>query len=113
MPERDKPAAASPPDDQAAPREPLSGAVLWHGAWLIAVLIAWAAHYWWVGDSGNRALAVMVVPSAAGLVLAGRRQAWAGSVLVLLWALAGGLAAIWTGGLTGALGVWCLTPLAA
>ena len=101
------------PDQMATRRANADGAVWWHAAWLIIVASAVFAHYWWRGGVDYLALAGMIVPGVLGLVLSGRRQAWASPVLILVWAAASGFAAFRTGGITGPLAVLVLTPLAA
>ena len=102
-----------PPEPQAERRAPGSGAVGWHAVWLGLITVAAAAHYWWLGGPGDVALAAMTAPALAGLFLSDSRRLLPVAVLLLLWAVAGGAAAALTGGVTGPLAIWCLTPLAA
>ncbi len=90
--------------------------LLWHAAWLIAVtatfvgLLVGAGVVPWpiVG-----ALAAAAFPAAAALLLRGRDGRTARSLLLVLWAVAGGLSCGLSGGVSGPLAVWCLAPVAA
>lgn len=59
------------------------------------------------------ALAVMIVPAAAGLLLPRAKVAEAEPLTLILWSLAGLAAALLTGGTASPLAIWQLTPLAA
>ena len=58
-------------------------------------------------------LMVLATPGLAGLVPAARNEAQGRAALLGLWALAAALGSILTGGVSGPLAIWCLSPFAA
>ncbi len=90
--------------------------MLWHGAWLGAVTLAFAGLLFGLGVVPwpiVGALAASALPAAAALLLRGRDSRRARSLLLVLWACACGLACGLAGGVSGPLAVWCLAPVAA
>ncbi|HVY34874.1 MAG TPA: HAMP domain-containing sensor histidine kinase [Caulobacteraceae bacterium] len=90
--------------------------LIWHGAWLFAVTSAFAgllvgqgAVTWPVAG----ALTAAGVPALAALLFRRRDSRRARSLLLVLWAVAGGLSCGLAGGVSGPLAVWCLAPVAA
>ncbi len=90
--------------------------LIWHGAWLGAITIIFAGLLigldvlpWpivW-------ALAVAAAPALAALLLRAHDSRRMRSLLLVLWAIAGGLSCGLAGGVSGPLAVWCLAPVAA
>ena len=93
------------------------GAILiWHGAWLGAVALAFVGLLFGLGVvpwAIVGALAAGALPAAAALLLRGRDGRRARSLLLVLWAVSCGLACGLAGGVSGPLAVWCLAPVAA
>ena len=108
----------SPTKAPAAPPvgEELRSVLWWHCGWALAltvgaVVVSVVAP--WSNGAPGLALIVGAAPAIAAIV-ALRWETEASRIgLLAVWALAGAAAAGLTGGLTGPLAPWCLTPLAA
>jgi cell cycle sensor histidine kinase DivJ len=90
--------------------------LIWHGAWLGAVATAFGGLLVGLGVvpwPAVGALTAAAAPSAAALLLRERDSRRARSLLLVLWAVAGGMACGLGGGVSGPLAVWCLAPVAA
>ncbi len=90
--------------------------LIWHGAWLVAVTSAFVGLL--VGQGVVTwpivgALAAAGLPALAALLLRRRDSRRARSLLLVLWAVAGGLSCGLAGGVSGPLAAWCLAPVAA
>ncbi len=87
----------------------------WRLGWLAFVCLAAAATLF-VQDAGGwpvwAALGAGAIPALAGLLFA-RDDERTNSILLVLWAVGGSLAAVLTGGVSGAMAAWCLAPVAA
>ncbi|MDB5477477.1 MAG: divJ, partial [Phenylobacterium sp.] len=91
-------------------------AVLWHLAWVVAVVGAGAGLVWRGLMAPGVELAALGVGAAAalfGVLLAAAGSDGARGVAIVVWALAGAVACQMTGGVAGPLAAWCLAPLAA
>ena len=94
----------------------------WHTGWAIALVLAGAALVLGLGlglglggpaPTVILALVAGLAPSAGALALVRRDGARTRDLLLVLWALGGGLACGLTGGVSGPLAIWCLAPIAA
>jgi cell cycle sensor histidine kinase DivJ len=90
--------------------------LIWHGAWLASVilimgglLIAFGVVSWPI----TGALIAVALPPALALALRERDSRQARSLLLVVWAVAGGVACGLAGGVSGPLAVLCLAPVAA
>ena len=104
------------PDALASATGERGAILIWHGAWLGAVNVAFAGLLFGLGVVSwpvVGALAASALPAAAALLLRGRDSRRMRSLLLVLWACASGLACGMTGGVSGPLAVWCLAPVAA
>ncbi len=101
----------------APPKPPPPGggdAGLWHAVWTLALATGAGGRAILAGwDPIAISLALMVVPALAGWIVRRGREGLPGFLVLLLWAAAGGSAAMLLGGVAGPLGVFCLTPVAA
>jgi cell cycle sensor histidine kinase DivJ len=100
-----------------APSSPERREVLWwHAGWAAALALS-AAGVWIAtrgfGPTMIFALAAGLAPALAAPVLSRRDDPGRRAGLLLGWGLASALACILTGGVSGPLAVWCLTPVAA
>jgi cell cycle sensor histidine kinase DivJ len=108
---------SSTEDDAASPvSEDLRNALWWHCGWALAlavgaVVVSLAAP--WSNWAPGLAMIVGAGPAIAAILALRREAEWARIGLMAVWAAAGAIAAILTGGVTGPLAVWCLTPLTA
>lgn len=86
----------------------------WRLGWLAAVCLAAAATLF--TDAGGwpvwAALGAGAIPALAALIFT-RDDERSQSLLLVLWAVGGALAAVLTGGVSGAMAAWCLAPVAA
>ncbi|MBO9544912.1 HAMP domain-containing sensor histidine kinase [Caulobacter sp.] len=86
----------------------------WRLGWLAAICLAAAATLF--TDEGGwpiwAALGAGAVPAFASLIFT-REDERSQSLLLVLWAVGGALAAVLTGGVSGAMAAWCLAPVAA
>ncbi|MFO1013635.1 MAG: HAMP domain-containing sensor histidine kinase [Caulobacteraceae bacterium] len=99
--------------EAATSRPPLPGgdAGLWHVVWTVVLAVASGGRAMLSGwDPIALSLAVMVLPALTGWVFWRGRS---GFLALLLWAAAGAFSAMLMGGVSGPLGVFCLTPVAA
>jgi cell cycle sensor histidine kinase DivJ len=88
----------------------------WHAGWAAGVSLAGLAVAFGLGQGMSAAvgaLAAGLVPPVAATVLSQSSSGLARDVLLVLWALAGALACGLTGGVSGPLAIWCLTPMVA
>ena len=106
------------PDPIRRPPLPAAGfdpAQAWRLGWLAAICLAAAAALFANSTGGWpvwAALGAGAVPALAALVFS-RDDERTQSVLLALWAVGGSLAAVLTGGVSGAMAAWCLAPVAA
>ncbi|WP_343698723.1 HAMP domain-containing sensor histidine kinase [Caulobacter sp.] len=87
----------------------------WRLGWLAAICLAAAAALFAQNTGGWpiwAALGAGAVPALVSLVLTSEDERTQ-SVLLVLWAVGGALAAVLTGGVSGAMAAWCLAPVAA
>ncbi len=96
--------------------EEQTAVLVWHGAWLAAVSLAFGGLLF--GDAiipwpTVWALGFGALPALAALLLRRRDSRSARSLLLVLWAVCGGLACGFGGGVSGPLAAWCLAPVAA
>ena len=90
-------------------------AATWHGAWAVAVAVGAALMLIVLGSAPPRAVLALALGAAPGMLGALWRpatrvqRAWA----LLAWAAAAGLAMVVTGGVSGPVAVWGLTPILA
>jgi cell cycle sensor histidine kinase DivJ len=93
----------------------LGEALRWHGGWAgalaLAAIVLWLTVPWSRGT--GLALAVGAAPAIGLLIARNYDGPRLRSGLVIAWALAGALAAVFTGGLASPLAVWCLAPMIA
>ncbi len=86
----------------------------WRLGWLAAVCLAAAATLF--TDAGGwpvwAALGAGAVPALVALFMT-REDERSQSIMLVLWAVGGALAAVLTGGVSGAMAAWCLAPVAA
>ncbi|MET3666254.1 cell cycle sensor histidine kinase DivJ [Caulobacter sp. 1776] len=86
----------------------------WRLGWLAAICLAAAATLF--TDAGGwpvwAALGSGAVPALTSLLVT-REDERSQSILLVLWAVGGALAAVLTGGVSGAMAAWCLAPVAA
>lgn len=86
----------------------------WRLGWLAAVCLAAAATLF--TDAGGwpvwAALGAGAVPALVALFMT-REDERTQSIMLVLWAVGGALAAVLTGGVSGAMAAWCLAPVAA
>jgi cell cycle sensor histidine kinase DivJ len=108
----------SPAQAPAAPpvSEELRIVLWWHCGWALAlalgvVVVSLVAP--WTNWTPGLALIVGAVPAIAAIVALRWEGSGARIGLLAVWALAGAVATDLTGGVSGPLVVWCLTPLAA
>ena len=90
--------------------------LVWHGAWLGAVAVMFVGLMLGLGVlpwAIVAALAFAALPAMAALCLRGYDGRRARSLLLVLWAVCGGVACGLGGGVSGPLAVWCLAPVAA
>ena len=100
------------PAARAAGMDP---AQAWRLGWLASVCLAAAAALFLRDAAGWpvwAALGAGAVPALASLVFT-RDDERTQSILLVLWAMGGSLAAVLTGGVSGAMAAWCLAPVAA
>jgi len=87
----------------------------WRLGWLAAICLAAAAALF-ANNTGGwpiwAALAAGAVPAVAALLFS-RDDERTQSVMLVLWAVGGSIAAVLTGGVSGAMAAWCLAPVAA
>ncbi len=99
------------PAARAAGFDPAHG---WRLGWLAAICLAAAATLF--TDTGGwpvwAALGAGAVPALAALVFS-KDDERTQSLMLVLWAVGGALAAVLTGGVSGAMAAWCLAPVAA
>jgi cell cycle sensor histidine kinase DivJ len=98
----------APPPDR---REMLT----WHGGWAVA-LFSTAALVLAAPEADLAivcAVGVGLIPTIAAFVLPWRNEAADRTRLLALWAAAAAIACVLTGGVSGPLAAWCLTPVAA
>ena len=106
------------PDPIRRPAKPagFDPAHAWRLGWLAFICLAAAAALFAQSGSGGwpvwAALGAGAVPALAALVFT-RDDERTQSVLLVLWAVGGSLAAVLTGGVSGAMAAWCLAPVAA
>jgi cell cycle sensor histidine kinase DivJ len=107
----------SAPERPSVPTANERAAILiWHAAWLAALALTFGGLLVGLGFVPRpiaEALALAALPAIAALLLGGRIGPRARSPLLVLWALAGGLACGLAGGVSGPLAIWCLAPVAA
>jgi cell cycle sensor histidine kinase DivJ len=103
------PSAPQQAPPRAWPRWP--GASVWHGAWLLA--IAAVVYGLWFWRLEWRPVAVMAVPALAGAVVGASPSFAVRAVVPFLWAFGAALATYLSGGVSGPLAAWVLSPLAA
>ena len=105
--------AMTPADLRPEPGLGLGEALRWHGGWAGALALA-AAVLWltvpWSRGTGL-ALAVGAAPAIGLLIARNNDGPRLRTGLVVAWAIAGALAALFTGGLASPLAVWCLAPM--
>ena len=103
------------PIRRPAPQAGLDPAHAWRLGWLAAICLAAAATLF-ANSAGGwpvwAALGAGAVPALVALVFS-RDDERTQSVLLVLWAVGGSLAAVLTGGVSGAMAAWCLAPVAA
>ncbi|ENZ80607.1 MULTISPECIES: HAMP domain-containing sensor histidine kinase [Caulobacter] len=100
------------PAARAAGMDP---AQAWRLGWLASVCLAAAAALFLRDAAGWpvwAALGAGAVPALASLAFT-RDDERTQSILLVLWAMGGSLAAVLTGGVSGAMAAWCLAPVAA
>ncbi|MBS0360033.1 MAG: HAMP domain-containing histidine kinase [Proteobacteria bacterium] len=88
----------------------------WHLAWTLAVGVAATALALAGGSGATQGLEALGAIGAAavlGTFLCGTTDEAGAAVVVLAWAAAGAVACLITGGTSGPLAAWCLTPMAA
>ncbi|WP_395442945.1 sensor histidine kinase [Caulobacter sp. UC70_42] len=103
------------PIRRPAPPAGFDPAYAWRLGWLAAICLAAAAALF--ANSGGgwpvwAALGAGAVPALVALIFS-RDDERTQSVLLVLWAVGGSLAAVLTGGVSGAMAAWCLAPVAA
>ena len=105
---------APSPDPARRAAEALD-ALRWHAGWAAAVALETIAIYFGAHAPIVLILALLIgsLPALAALILNARELPGARIILLVIWTVAGALAACLAGGVTGPLGAWCLLPLAA
>ncbi|HEY5008013.1 MAG TPA: histidine kinase dimerization/phospho-acceptor domain-containing protein, partial [Caulobacteraceae bacterium] len=96
--------------------EELRSVLWWHCGWALALTVAAVVVSVvapWSNGAPGLALIVGAAPAIAAIVALRWETEGSRIGLLAVWALAGAVAAGLTGGLTGPLAPWCLTPLAA
>ncbi|HEY3890028.1 MAG TPA: HAMP domain-containing sensor histidine kinase [Caulobacteraceae bacterium] len=96
--------------------EELRNVLWWHCGWALALTVAAVVVSVvapWSNGAPGLALIVGAAPAIAAIVALRWETEGSRIGLLAVWALAGAVAAGLTGGLTGPLAPWCLTPLAA
>jgi cell cycle sensor histidine kinase DivJ len=92
----------------------------WHAGWAIGLVVAGLALSFGLGAGQTMptlsvllALAAGLAPAAGAFVLSRGDTARTRDLVLVLWAVGGSLACGLTGGVSGPLAVWCVTPIAA
>jgi cell cycle sensor histidine kinase DivJ len=100
---------------QPAPTIDRREMLMWHGGWAAVLWLSTAALV--AAPKANLATACAVgaglIPTIAAFVLPWRNEATDRTRLLALWSLAAAIACVLTGGVSGPLAAWCLTPVAA
>ncbi len=107
-----------PPEDAQAPARPAeapaSAPVLWHAGWGLGVGVCAGILLLVLGQVSTLSVIALAIGALPGLIgFVWRLKGGWRRVLLLPWMVCAAVAASLTGGISGPLGVWCLSPLLA